>query len=335
MIYFLTKVIMFPFSDIYGLIIITRNILFDYSIIKSKKFNTKIISVGNLIMGGSGKTPHVEFIVKLLLDKNQSISIISRGYKRVTKGLISLSEKDNFMTVGDEPMQYFKKFRGKLDVIVSEDRQKAIQLSEKKNVEYVVMDDAYQQRSIEADCDLLISSIKRPFYDDSLFPVGRLREFRCNANRADVLIFSGCDIGITEMEKRNFESKAKKYLKKNTPILFSCITYDKPKKIFGEKIKKNIVAISSIAYPDDFFKYVDDHFKLIETYNFPDHHKYKDDDITKILKKHGENITILTTEKDAVKLCEYKHLLEGISVYYVPINITFLNKVSILEYLPK
>ncbi|GIR72726.1 MAG: hypothetical protein CM15mP75_2380 [Flammeovirgaceae bacterium] len=92
------------------------------------------------------------------------------------------------------------------------------------------MDDAYQQRSIDADFNLLISSIKRPFYDDSLFPLGRLREFRCNANRADVLIFSGCDIGITEMEKRNFESKAKKYLKKNTPILFSCITYDKPKK---------------------------------------------------------------------------------------------------------
>ena len=197
------------------------------------------------------------------------------------------------------------------------------------------MDDAFQQRSINADCNLLISSIKRPFYDDSLFPLGRLREFRCNANRADVLIFSGCDKGIAEMEKRNFESKAKKYLKKNTPILFSCITYDKPKKIFGEKIKINVVAISSIAYPDDFFKYVDDHFKLIETYNFPDHHKYKDDDITMILKNHGENITILTTEKDAVKLCEYRHLLEGISVYYIPINISFLNKVSILEYLPK
>ena len=99
--------------------------------------------------------------------------------------------------------------------------------------------------------------------------------------------------------------------------------------------KKNIVAISSIAYPADFFMYVDDNFKLIETYNFPDHHKYRDQDIIKILKNHGENITILTTEKDAVKLCEYKHLLEGISVYYVPINITFLNKVSILEYLPK
>ena len=105
MIYFLTKVIMFPFSVVYGLIIIIRNMLFDFGIIKSKKFNTKIISVGNLIMGGSGKTPHVEFIVRLLLDNNQSISIISRGYKRETKGLISLSEEDNFMTVGDEPIQ--------------------------------------------------------------------------------------------------------------------------------------------------------------------------------------------------------------------------------------
>ena len=335
MIYFLTKVIMFPFSVVYGLIIIIRNMLFDFGVIKSKKFKAKIISVGNLIMGGSGKTPHVEFIVRLLLDNNLPISIISRGYKRDTKGLISLSEKDNFMTVGDEPMQYFKKFKGKLDVIVSEDRQKAIQLSEKKGIEYIVMDDAYQQRSIETDCNLLISSIKRPFYDDRLFPIGRLREFKCNADRADVLIFSGCNIDITKKEKRTFESKAKKYLKKNTPILFSGITYDKPKKIFGEKIKKNIVAISSIAYPADFFMYVDDNFKLIETYNFPDHHKYRDQDIIKILKNHGENITILTTEKDAVKLCEYRHLLEGISVYYVPINITFLNKVSILEYLPK
>ena len=330
----IAKIIMFPFSVLYGVIIIIKNISYDLGIFKSKNFNTKIISVGNLIIGGSGKTPLVEHIVKLLLKKKLSISIISRGYKRKTKGLINISKTENFKTVGDEPMQFFKKFKGKIDIIVSEDRKKAIRLSEKKNIEYVVLDDGYQQRSINKDCNILISSIERPFYNDRILPIGRLREFKYNANRADLLIFSGCSFDITEKQKKLVKSKAEQYLKKNTPILFSGITYKKPIKIFGEKIKENIVAISSIAYPDTFFQYVEANYKLIKSYDFPDHYIYKDEDIIRILKYHGDNITILTTEKDAVKLCEYKHLLKGNSVYYIPISIRFLNKFSISEYLP-
>ena len=326
---------MFPFSLLYGSVIILRNLLYDTNILQSVRFNTKIISVGNLIMGGSGKTPHVEYIVKTLLKKKYSTSIISRGYKRVTKGLIILSENENFRTVGDEPMQYFKKFKGKIDVIVSENRRKAIEVIEKGDSEFVVMDDAYQQRSIDADINILLSSIKKPFFNDYIFPSGKLREFRCNANRADVLIFSGCRNDITTKQQEVVKLKSQKFLKENIPILFSSIIYGNPISVFGKDIQNKVVVISSIAYPRDFFKYINSTFDVIGSYDFPDHHIYKDEQIMKIFQVHGDDITIITTEKDAVKLCEYKHLLHSKSVYYVPISIKFLNSHSISEYLPE
>jgi len=335
MIPFFTKVIMFPFSLLYGSVIILRNLLYDTNILQSFKFNTKIISVGNLIMGGSGKTPHVEYIVKILLKKKHSTSIISRGYKRVTKGLIILSENENFRTVGDEPIQYFKKFKGEIDVIVSENRKKAIEVIEKGDSEFVVMDDAYQQRSIDADVNILLSSIKKPFFKDYIFPSGKLREFRCNANRADVLIFSGCRNDITSKQQEIIKLKSQKFLKKNIPILFSSIIYGNPISVFGKDIKNKVVAISSIAYPRDFFNYINSTFDVLGSYDFPDHHIYKDEEIIKIFQAHGDDITIITTEKDAVKLCEYKHLLDSKSVYYIPISIKFLNSHSISEYLPE
>ena len=326
---------MFPFSVLYGVIIITRNLLFDTKILHSKKFNTKVISVGDLIMGGSGKTPFVEYLINILLKKKYRPSIISRGYKRLTKGIITLSEDENYRTVGDEPMQYFKKFKGRVEIIVSENRKKAINVIEKGDSEFIIMDDAYQQRSIDPDLNILLSSIKKPFFNDYILPLGKLREFRYNANRADILIFTNCNNKITYEQQKKIKRKSQKFLKKNTPILFSEIIYGNPIRVYGNKIKDRVVAISSIAYPSNFFKYVKSTFEVIGTYDFPDHHIYKDEQIIKIFKLHGDDITIITTEKDAVKLCEYKHLLDLKSVYYIPIKVNFLNKVSISEYLPK
>jgi len=335
MISFFTKVIMFPFSVVYGLFIIFRNLLFDIKYFKPKKFKKRIISVGNLIMGGSGKTPLVEYLVEILLKKKNNISIISRGYKRKTSGMIILSDRDNFRTVGDEAIQYFKKFKNTVKVIVSENRLKALNINETDNVNVNILDDAYQQRLVKSDLNILLSAINKPFYRDHIFPVGMLREFRKNADRADLLVFSGCDIRMNEKERKEVVIEAEKYLKKNTPILFSHIRYGKPKKVFGKKINKKVVAISSIAYPNSFFNFLKSKYKLVNTFQFQDHYRYKDKDLLKIIKKYDRDVSIITTEKDAVKLCEYKHVLGSYSVYYVPIKVGFLFNDSISNYLGK
>ncbi|MAS38774.1 MAG: tetraacyldisaccharide 4'-kinase [Flammeovirgaceae bacterium] len=333
MISFFTKVIMFPFSVVYGLFIILRNFLFDIKYYKPIKFNKKVIAVGNLIMGGSGKTPHVEYLINILLKKKKNISVISRGYNRETSGMITLSEKDDFRTVGDEPIQYFKKFNNEVKVMVSENRVKALNVNETDKIDVNILDDAYQQRLVKPDMNILLSSIKRPFYKDFIFPVGMLREYRKNANRADFLIFSGCDKEMKETERDEVILKAKQYLNINTPILFSHVRYDEPKKVFGNKFHNDVIAVSSIAYPDSFFSFLQSKYKLIKTFKFKDHHTYKDKDLLKVIKECDGDISILTTEKDAVKLCEYKHLLGSYSVYYVPIKVSFLFNNSISNYL--
>lgn len=333
MISFFTKVIMFPFSVVYGLFIILRNFLFDIKYYRPQKFNKKVIAVGNLIVGGSGKTPHVEYLVEILLKRKNNISIISRGYKRKTSGMIILSDKDDFRTVGDEPIQYFKKFKNEVKVMVSENRVNALNVNETDKIDVNILDDAYQQRLVKPDMNILLSSIKRPFYNDYIFPVGMLREYRKNANRADFLIFSGCDKEMKETERDEVILKAKQYLNINTPILFSHVRYDEPKKVFGNKFHKDVIAISSIAYPDSFFSFLQSKYKLIKTFKFKDHHIYKDKDLLKVIKECDGDISILTTEKDAVKLCEYKHLLGSYSVYYVPIKVSFLFNNSISNFL--
>ena len=333
MVSFFTKVIMFPFSVVYGLFIIFRNFLFDIKFYKTVKFNKKVISVGNLIMGGSGKTPHVEYLVNVFLKKKDNVSVISRGYKRETSGMIILSEKDNFRTAGDEPIQYFKKFKNKVKVIVSENRVKALNVNETDKVDVNILDDAYQQRLVKSDMNILLTSIKRPFYKDYIFPMGMLREYRKNANRADLLVFTGCDENLNEKERDDIIMDVKKYLKINTPILFSQVQYGEPKKVFGQKIHREIIGVSSIAYPDDFFSFLKSKYKLVKTFQFQDHHTYKDKELIKLIKECDGDVSILTTEKDAVKLCECKHLLEPYSLYYVPISVSFLFNDSLSNYL--
>ena len=330
---FFKKILFFPLSQIFRFFTSLRNFLYEFGILKRKIYKTKIISVGNLIMGGAGKTPTVEYISRYLLKKNIFFSIISRGYKRKTKGFIIASKNDNFRTIGDEPTQYFNKFKNHSEVMVSEDRNIALKYCDDNNINYVIMDDAYQNHSFEKYINILVSSYNKPFFDDYIFPMGMLRESREGAKRANILIFSNCPEDMNADERSLLINKSLKYLNHGIPVLFSNTNYLKPVKIFGSKLCKKAVVISSIAYPKKFFDYVHSEYDVIKQIEFDDHHEYTENEVHTIKDILDDNISLIMTEKDAVKICEFSNILGPYSVYYIPIQINFLFNNKLSEYI--
>ena len=193
-------------------------------------------------MGGAGKTPTVEYLANYFIKKNIYFAIISRGYKRETKGMVVASENDNFKSIGDEPAQYFKKFSKYSKIIVSEDREVALSFCDKNKIKYVILDDAFQNLKFDKDLNVLVSSFYKPFFYDDLFPMGMLRESKNNAKRADILIFSNCPDRISSEKVNRFKTKSKYYLREGTPILFSTIKYQEPVKIYGKSLKKDVIS---------------------------------------------------------------------------------------------
>ncbi len=328
---FIKKIILYLPSQIFKFIISLRIYLYEKKILTSNKYSVKIISIGNLIMGGAGKTPTVEYVADYLVKNNKDFAIISRGYKRKTRGMIIVSDSDSYLTVGDEPMQYFKKFGKQSKIIVSEDRKIALDYCQKNSISFVILDDAFQNLSFDKDLNILVTSFNRPFFYDDLFPVGMLRESKNKARRADVLVFSNTPQKIDVQKKIRFTNKANYYLKPNTPIFFSKVKYKTPSKIFGKKLSKKVIIISSIAYPEAFIDYVQSKYDVIRSVKFKDHHIYSEKEIKEISHGLDENISLLTTEKDAVKLCEFPHLLSSYNVYYLPIFIQFADDRSLSE----
>ena len=323
--YSFKKIILFLPSLIFGFFSSLKIFLYKNNILRPKKYKTKIISIGNLIMGGAGKTPMVEYIANYFISQNIHFAIISRGYKRKTKGMIVAANNDNYLSIGDEASQYNKKFSKKAEIIVSEDRNIALRYCDENSIEYAIMDDAFQNLTFEKDLNVLISSFNKPFFFDDRFPMGMLRESKNNAKRADILVYSNCSKNISEQKLKRFKTKSEYYLKPKTPILYSFIEYKRPVKIFGSRLKKDVIVISSIAYPEKFYKYINSKHNVIEKIQFKDHYNYLDDDLKVIAKKLSDNISLITTEKDAVKLCEFPDILSSYSVYYVPISVKFFD----------
>ncbi len=333
--YSLKKIILFVPSLIFGFFTGLRIFFYKKNILKPKKYNTKIISIGNLIMGGAGKTPTVEYIVDHMTSKSKRIAIISRGYKRKTKGMIVATSKDTYLTIGDEPSQYNKKFSSKAIIIVSEDRNLALKYCDENNVEYAIMDDGFQNLTFEKDLNILVSSFEKPFFYDDRFPMGMLRESKNNAFRADLLVYSNTPKNISDQKLKRFKTKSEYYLRPETPILYSFIKYNRPIKIFGSRLKKDVIVVSSIAYPEKFYEYIKSKYNVIEIIKFKDHYNFSADDLRGISKKLSDNISLITTEKDAVKLCEFPDILSPYTVYYVPISTEYLFDNKLSDYLER
>ena len=377
---FKMKKLLLPFSWLYGLITDIRNYLYDTGFWKSKFFKIPIINVGNITVGGTGKTPMVEYLIRLLKDKYQIVTL-SRGYGRKTKGFILADDTANAESIGDEPMQFYQKFGNEINVTVGEKRVKAIEqiLQQKTDTEIVILDDAFQHRAVKPSLSILLIDYNRPIDEDYPFPAGRLRERRHGAKRADLVVITKCPDDLNLEAQSSLKNRLKPYLKENntpsfrgwcphqtpvrkqqstllshfwlvrtpatgrkqesTPILFTKILYGKPincrsdSRVLNEK--ESILLISGIAKPEPFENYVRQKFKIVSQLVFKDHHLYSEEDIKFIISKMPTTAkVILMTEKDMVKFKPFLNheLLKDIPLFYLPIEVGFINENENLEY---
>ncbi len=327
------KYFLLPFSILYGIVTDVRNFLYDKGFWKEYRFDFPIINVGNLTVGGTGKTPHVEYLIRLLKDK-YSLTTLSRGYGRKTKGFIKANSDANAQTIGDEPYQYFQKFNDIIDIAVGENRVEAVReiIKQKFNNDIIILDDAFQHRAIKPSLNLLLIDYSRPIYEDFTFPAGRLRERKHGAKRADAIIITKCPENLSNKMRGEIEKKVRPYLTENTSLFFTKIMYGKPQNCrseLGNNDFKKAILLSGIANPKQFEMYANTQFEVVNHLVFRDHHDFTENDIAKIKNQNIKPGTvILMTEKDMVKFIPFLNndLLIGIELYYLPIEIKFLNE---------
>ncbi len=325
------KLLLFPFSLLYKIITDFRNHLYDTGRRRSFIFDRVVISVGNLTVGGTGKTPFVELLVRQL-HSGFNIAILSRGYGRKTYGFRLAKEEDDAQTLGDEPYQYFKKFGHHVTVAVGEKRALAIPeiLFEKERTELIILDDAYQHRSVKPHINILLSDFQRPFYDDLLMPAGRLRESRKNAERADMVVVTKCPGQLEEETMEKMEKKIRKYTGEHIPIYFTGIRYLDPISADGHAPgSTNFFVFTGIANPSPLMDYVQSQFTLLGQRAFPDHYNYTSQDLNGLINTLQEHkiseSSLLTTEKDIMRILSTNpQFLSSNPVFYLPIELYFL-----------
>jgi tetraacyldisaccharide 4'-kinase len=326
------KYLFLPFSVLYGLVTDVRNYLYDRGFWKEHTFNLPIINVGNLTVGGTGKTPHVEYLIRLLKVK-YTLTTLSRGYGRKTKGFIIANSEANAHTIGDEPYQFYQKFHIDINVVVGENRVEAISkiLAQSPDNELIILDDAFQHRTIKPSLNILLMDYSRPIYEDFTFPAGRLRERRHGAKRADAVIISKCPEDLFSEKKEEIKSSLQPYLQSKTPFFFTKIIYGKPQNCrpeLGNNDFKKAILLSGIANPKPFEMYSNTQFKVINHLIFKDHHYFMEKDLIEIKNQNIKDGTvILMTEKDMVKFIPFLNheLLKDVELYYLPIEINFLD----------
>jgi tetraacyldisaccharide 4'-kinase len=289
-----------------------RNTLFDWGIKKQTKVKATVISVGNLSMGGTGKSPHVEWIANHLR-KSYQTAILSRGYGRKSKGFVRVLRTSKSQTVGDEALYYKSVFEDTVEVAVCEKRVEGAQQLLRNNplLDLIVLDDAYQHRYIQRDVNVLLTDFNHLFCDDYVVPTGNLREFRTGKNRADVVIVTKCPEALNQNEKKRIEKRLD--LKPNTAVFFSEIVYGKLRPINSAdefSIPDKILLVTGIANPKPLEEYLSK-IAEVQTLRFGDHHDFTAADISRIHNKFDtfaeEKKCIITTSKDYVRLINSIH----------------------------
>ncbi|WP_026724859.1 tetraacyldisaccharide 4'-kinase [Flavobacterium sasangense] len=317
----LLRKILFPLAFLYWLITFIRNWLYDKGIFKSHSFDIPIIAVGNLSVGGTGKTPQIEYLIRLLSEKYK-VAVLSRGYKRTTEGFILADENATASSIGDEPFQFYSKFPN-IQVAVDANRKNGIenllQLQDKPDV--ILLDDAFQHRKVKAGFYILLTAYDDLFCDDYILPFGNLREPSSGKKRADMIIVTKCPNDLSEIAQLKIREK----LNVKQQVFFTTIQYDDY--VFGNECQllvseiqsESKVLVAGIAKPKLFFDFLKN--EEDETLVFPDHHHFSKQDCEQILAK-ANGRKIITTEKDFVRL---NGLLPKGQLFYLPIKSTFLN----------
>ncbi|MEL7004459.1 MAG: tetraacyldisaccharide 4'-kinase [Bacteroidota bacterium] len=324
------EIVLYPFSVIYDFATSTRNYLFDIEKKKSFRFEANVISVGNLSVGGTGKTPMIEYLIRLLGDQYK-VTTLSRGYGRKTSGFRIAGKEDSSKTIGDEPYQFYNKFSD-IKVTVGEQRAVAIPfiLAELPDTDVILLDDAYQHRYVDPSLNILLTDYQKPFFRDMLLPSGRLRESRRGAKRADIIVVTKCPNGVDQNVINDYTQQIRNY-SKTAEIFFSSIEYDTPQPIYDKgQWQDEVLLFSGIANDDRLKEYVDKKYNLKEVIKFSDHQAYGNAEVKKIKdtfeKILGTDHCILTTEKDMVKLIdnEIDEELKALPIFYLPIRFRFL-----------
>ncbi|HEX8461528.1 MAG TPA: tetraacyldisaccharide 4'-kinase [Segetibacter sp.] len=325
------RILLFPFSLIYGFIIIVRNFLFDKNIIRSVSFDLPIIAVGNLSVGGTGKSPMVEYLINLLRTK-QNVATLSRGYKRKTKGYVLAHTETTALEIGDEPMQFHTKFP-EIAVAVGEERIVAIPhlLQDRPETNTIILDDAFQHRSVKAGFNILLTESSYLFTRDFFLPTGNLRDQKSSYKRADVIVVTKCPFEMTAEEKIRITKEIKPSARQK--VFFTTIQYNAPYHIITRSERAithedEILIVCAIANPKPLKSYLVQYSKSCYELSFSDHHIFSEDDVKEI-EKRFEDIEaaqkiIITTEKDAVKLLKFKDKLAGLPLYVLPVQHQFL-----------
>ena len=330
----LLRFLLFPFAILYDVITRVRNWFFNIGILKSTSFDIPVIAVGNLSVGGTGKSPQIEYLIRLLKD-DYNIAVLSRGYKRKTEGFQLVNDTHTAEDVGDEPLQFYKKFKTAITVAVDADRTNGIQqlLKRKNPPEVVLLDDAYQHRKVTASSYILLTKYSDLFVDDFLLPTGNLRESRRGAKRAKVIVVTKCPESLSKAAQEKIVRKLnpKPYQK----VFFTTIAYDENLKgaedlTIDDLKDKEVLLVTGIANPTPLLSFLKEKKISFKYLNFPDHHNFTQQDIENIKKSYealaSQQKIILTTEKDYMRL-------EGKvdSLNYISIKSDFISEEGIFN----
>jgi len=330
-----TSFFLFPLAVIYGFIVFLRNKLFDFGILKSKLFNKAVISVGNLSMGGTGKTPHIEYLIRLL-QNDYKIATLSRGYGRKTKGFMWVDQNADSKTAGDEPLLFRKKFPD-IEVVLDEKRKNGISkiFKEKPDTEIILLDDAFQHRYVKPGLSILLTDFYKPFSHDFIFPSGTLRESKNGMKRADIIVVTKSPKILSPITRKSMIEDLK--IKKNQKVYFSHIDYGKLVAMndFSENQNRDkyssILMVAGIANPYPLEEKLRTMAENVESLIFKDHYQYENKDAIKIKERFdsifSKNKIIVTTEKDAMRIkdTELMKFFVDLPIFYLPIEVRFHN----------
>lgn len=337
----IAKAVLLPISKIYGMVTCVRNWMFDMRLLKEKEFDVPVVSVGNISVGGTGKTPHVEYIVERLRH-NHHVAILSRGYKRDTSGFVLATHRSTPADIGDEPYQMYHRFGEEVVVAVCEDRVAGINelLKIDKDIDLVILDDAFQHRYVKPAVSVVLTEYACPLFQDSLLPYGTLRESHKGLKRADIVIATKCPDKVSAIDMRIFEENLG--LMAYQRMFFSKLAYCRLEPVFPAQAgpvapalewlgpSDMILVVAGIGNPKPFVKYIRRFRPKVRVNIYPDHHAYTRKDINVMAQRFdtmdAQRKFIVTTEKDAVRLANnpyFPHQLKPY-IYYLPIRVEFM-----------
>lgn len=330
--------LLLPFSWLYAAVLAGRNWLYDRGWKQSAAGWVPLIGVGNLRVGGTGKTPHVAWLIEELLRQGQRPAILSRGYGRQTQGPRLATTADSAATVGDEPWQYFQQFGARgVPVAVAENRQLGLDLLRQHSPELttVVLDDAYQHRRVRPTLTILLTELARPFYHDWVLPAGRLREARGGASRADVIIVTKCPPELSPAKQAEVTAQVRRYARPEVPVLFSAYDYAPPQPLTAAARAPGPLAapyppgllLTGIAQPGPLREHLRQAgYEVADEIIFPDHHAFTLADLAAVRARWRPGQVIFTTEKDATRLLApaLAEVLAGLPVYTIPVRVALL-----------